>query len=100
MNKEQKDLQTEEMPDTHYSRNRAEHNTECGIGENTWIQTSELEEPLKSINNRNTLREECITVEMLKEEGETLKKANHAINLLHKCLEEGPVPEAWRNAEV
>ena len=35
---------------------------------------------------------------MLKTEGETLDKA--LLILMNKCLEEGRIPDAWRNADV
>lgn len=86
---------------THYNRN-SRVQTKCGIGGNTGIQTTNIpkEEPLKSMKNRKTPGEDRITAEILKEEGETLNKAVHAINLLHKCLEESPIPEAWKKGEV
>lgn len=62
------------------------------------VDTAELRMALKQMKNRKAPGEDLITVEMLKNGGKTLEKA--LIILFNRCLEEGKIPDTWRNAEV
>lgn len=62
------------------------------------IDGEELEAALRHLKNCKAPGEDQITSEMLKAGGETLRKA--LLTLLNKCLEEGKIPDSWKNAEV
>ena len=61
------------------------------------IDMMELRTALQQMRNRKAPGEDQVS-EMLKTGGETLDKA--LLILMNKCLEEGRIPDAWRNAEV
>ena len=61
------------------------------------IDMMELRTALQQMRNRKAPGEDQVTSEMLKTGGETLDRA--LLILMNKCLEEGRIPDAWRNAE-
>lgn len=62
------------------------------------ISPSEIEYALQQMKNGKSPGEDRITPEMLKMGGKALIETIGV--LLNKCLMEGKIPEAWRNAEV
>ena len=74
------------------------HITNVGSEDMPEISTTEIKYALQQIKNGKSPGEDRITPEMLKMGGKPLVDAVEV--LLNKCLMEGRIPDAWKNAEV
>jgi hypothetical protein len=93
------ELYAESTPEpAHLRSRRREPVQNVGSEEIPEITRSELMAAVKELKSGKCPGEDGIAAEMLKTGGESLEKA--LCLLLNKCLEEGRIPESWKNAQV